>query len=73
MLTTDSRIEERKSIKTTMEIEKLNLRILPAFVMDKVLGGAFLVGWIRKLRFQDFGFVEQLMVKAEDPLILCIY
>lgn len=55
-----------------MRRQKFNLRIFPAFVMHKVLGGAFPVGRIRKLRLQDFGFVEQLMMKAKDSFIFCI-
>lgn len=55
-----------------MRRQKFNLRIFPAFVVHKVLGGAFPVGRIRKLRLQDFCFVEQLMMKAKDSFIFCI-
>jgi hypothetical protein len=46
-----------------------DLRVLPAFVMDSILEAAFPVLAFHGLHVQHFGFVEQLMMEAEDLFV----
>lgn len=50
-----------------------DLRVLPALVMNLVLHGAFLVGWVRQPDLQNLRIVQDLMMEAEDLLVLAVH
>lgn len=52
---------------------KSDLRILPALVVDLVFKGALLVAGVLVANIQDLGIVKDLMVEAEDLLVLAIH
>ena len=49
------------------------IRILPAFVVDQVLMGALLVRGLLQAHIEDLGIVEQLLVEAQDLLVLAVH
>lgn len=50
-----------------------DLRVLPALVVDLVFKGALLVVGVLVANVQDFSIVKNLMMEAEDLLILAIH
>ena len=59
----------RKQVKIR---QRLDLRVLPSFVVDAIFMWTRLVFGITSSDLQDLGFVEKLVVEAEDLLIFGI-
>jgi hypothetical protein len=54
-------------------MKKEYIRILPALVVDQVFVRALLVGRVLQAHLEDFGIVEQLLVEAQDFLVLAVH
>lgn len=59
--------------KQGKKYNKSDLRILPALVVDLIFKGALLVVGVLVANIQDLGIVKDLMVEAEDLLVLAIH
>lgn len=57
----------------TQKEKKPNLRVFPAFVVDLILKGTLLVIWVLVADIQDLGVVKDIMVEAQDLLVLAIH
>ena len=52
---------------------QIDLRILPSLVVNPILHRTLLVFLVGMLRVENFGFVQEFMVKAQDLLVLAIH
>lgn len=68
-----SRHDSQDADEQGKKCNKPDLRILPALVVDLVFKGALLVAGVLVANIQDLGIVKDLMVEAEDLLVLAIH
>lgn len=66
-----NRMKQSKRQGAGMSREKY-IRVLPSFVMDLILVGTLEVARVYTPQIEDFGLVENVMMKAQDFFIFAI-
>jgi len=59
--------------ETTLIVQRGNLRVFPAFVVDSVLETTLLIVAFHGFHFEHLGLVQKLMMKAEGLLVLSVH